>query len=226
MKKLILITIASIASVFAFAQENKNIQSEASNNAQQEQTIAVESNFTSFGNNWVEAGMGLAFQTDTGLIGYAKGNYNVFNKEEFNVDVMGTASYADMHNQVFGLTASVVPSYKFYTYKGIDITFFGNVDLGYGTFWVQNDGYSHVSYALGAGVEFSYQKVFVKPFYNWVNYEPFSDYDVVRNHIVGVEIGVNVEDNIATVVSYNHWFVNDYTFDNEDRVMFGIRYMF
>ena len=34
----------------AFAQENKNIQSEASNNAQQEQTIAVESNFTSFGN--------------------------------------------------------------------------------------------------------------------------------------------------------------------------------
>jgi len=226
MKRFITILIVSIASVFAFAQENKSVQAETTSNAQQEQTIVAEKNFTSFGNNWIEAGMGLAFQTDTGLIGYAKGNYNVFNKEEFNVDVMGTASYADMHNQIFGLTASVVPSYKFYTYKGIDITFYGNVDIGYGTFWIQGDGYSQVSYALGTGVEFSYQNVFVKPFYNWVNYEPFSDYDTVRNHVVGVELGINMEDNIALVLSYNHWFVNDYTFDNEDRVMFGLRYGF
>lgn len=226
MKKLILITIASVASVFAFAQGNKNVQSEANGNAQQEQTATVVNNFTSFGNNWVEAGLGFAFQTDTGLIGYAKGNYNIFNKDTFNVDVTGGASYMDMHNQVFNLNASIVPSYKLYTYKGIDITFYGNVDMGYGTFWVQNDGYSHISYAIGAGVEFAYQKLFVKPFYNWVNYELFSNYDTVRNHVVGVELGLQVTDNIATIASYSHWFVNANAFDNEDRMTIGVRYLF
>lgn len=224
MKKLITLITMIAAGAIAFAQTN-NTQVAAATTTQS--AVEAEPNFTSIGVSWVEAGMGFAFQTDTGLIGYVGGNYNLFTKDEFMIDLGATAAYTDMSTQVFDIAASIKPAYKFYTYKGVDITFVGNVDVGYGTMWIDDDGYSMVSYALGCGVEFSYQKYFAKPFYNWVNYEAFSDYDVVRNHVAGIELGMKVTDNIAVVTQYSHWFVdNNRTSDNEDRLTFGVRYLF
>lgn len=227
MKKFIL-TILAIATVstLAFAAEKSNASKQEA--APQNVAAEAQSNFTSIGNNWVGAGFGFAFQTDTGLIGYAEGQYAVWSKDEFALDVRGNAEYADMTTQTFNLGIDALPSYKFYTYKGIDIAVFADVGVGYGTLWYESDGYSMISYRLGTGVEFSYQNIYVRPSYTWVNYDPFNDYNTVSNHVVGVEAGWKLADKWVLTGTYSHWFSEDINSlrDNEDRLTVGVRYLF
>ena len=236
MKKVITIMSMFVIATFAFSQTQSGTQAavktaginQAASTAKDSETQTTVENFTSIGNNWVGAGMGFAWQTDTGILGYAEGQYNVYNLNEFNVDLRALAEYTDMSSQTFNLGIDVLPSYKFYNYKGVDMAVFATAGVGYGTVWYDSDGYSMISYKIGAGLEFSYDSVYLRPFYNWVNYDPFNGYSTIRNHVVGIEAGGNVDTNWVVVVSYSHWFAEtEYNIkDNEDRMTFGVRYLF
>lgn len=223
MKKIIAyITMFTAIAVFGQNQS----QQKAENTVVNEESVS--SNFSSLGSNWIGAGMGVAFQTNTGILGYAEGQYNLLKIEDFNLDFKGSAEYADMTTQTFNLGVEIQPSYKVYNFRGIDISVLTNVGIGYGSLWYDDDANSMVSYKLGTGVEFAYESIYIKPTYSWVNYDPFGDYNTVSNHVVGVEVAWKVSDNWAATANYSHWFAEDVQLnrDNEDRIMFGIRYLF
>lgn len=223
MKKIIAY-ITMFAAIAVFGQNQSQQKSE--NAATTEESVS--SNFSSLGNNWIGAGMGVAFQTDTGILGYAEGQYNLLKIEDFNLDFKGSAEYADMTTQTFNFGVEIQPSYKVYNFRGIDISVLTNVGIGYGSLWYDDDANSMVSYKLGTGIEFAYEGIYIKPTYSWVNYDPFGDYNTVSNHVVGVEVAWKVSDNWAATANYSHWFAEDVQLnrDNEDRIMFGIRYLF
>lgn len=230
MRKIIAIMVMfGMAINFAFSQTSIETKSTETNKVVAAESKQIETqNFTSIGTNWVGAGMGFAFQTDTGILGYVEGQYNVYKFNDFNLDLRAGAEYSDMSSQTFNIGIDVLPSYTFYNYKGVDMAVFADVGVGYGTLWYDSDGYSMISYKLGVGMEFSYDCVYARPFYNWVNYDPFNDYSTIRNHVVGIELGWNFHENWAAVVSYSHWFAEDeYSVDdNEDRLTFGVRVSF
>lgn len=223
MKKIIAyVTMFTAIAVFGQNQSQQKAENVATNEE------SVSSNFSSLGNNWIGAGMGVAFQTDTGILGYAEGQYNLLKIEDFNLDFKGSAEYADMTTQIFNFGVEIQPSYKVYNFRGIDISVLTDVGIGYGSLWYDDDAYSMVSYKLGTGVEFAYENIYVKPTYSWVNYDAFGDYNTVSNHVVGVEVAWKVSENWAATANYSHWFAEDVQLnrDNEDRIMFGIRYLF
>ena len=223
MKKIIAY-ITMFAAIAVFGQQQSQQKSETA--IAEEESLG--STFTSLGNNWVGVGAGVAFQTDTGVLGYVNGQYNLLKIEEFNLDLKGSAEYADMTTQTFNFGVEVQPSYKICNFRGVDISALTNVGIGYGSLWYDDTAYSMVSYKLGTGLEFSFYGIYIQPTDSWVNYDAFGDYNTVSNHVFGIEIAWQVSDNWAVTANYSHWFAEDVQLneDNEDRIMFGIRYLF
>lgn len=231
-------TIA-FASIFAFAQtENKAVVQQTQTTAQTDKadanvTPARVKNNTSLGVNYAGAGMSLTFVDGTnGMTGYVEGNYNVFknNTEKFAVDIYGNVSYSDISVQNFGFDVSVIPSYNVYTCPcGADVKVFTDVGIGYGSTWfgsTRDDLKSSLTYHVGAGVELSYNIVYLKPYYSYMNIEPFNSYDTISFNQLGIEAGVAVTEKVDVIGGYYRSFADTKYIDDEDVIFAGIRYKF
>lgn len=202
--------------------------------AQTAEDVKTDKNYTSLNTEYIEAGLNLAFQTDTGLGAYAKWNGILVDRMEngFATDIQFGVSYLNMHFQTLNVEGAVIPSYKI-SNAGIDYTFFGAVELGYGSIWddpTKNNDVSDLAYGLRAGVEISVWGMYLKPYYRWTTYERFGDYSTITNHGVGVEwayVLPEVSVPVAIVIGYEHVFSTyERVYDDEDRITFGVRYHF
>jgi hypothetical protein len=196
--------------------------------------VKTDKNYTSFNSDYIEAGITAAFQTDTGLGGYALWNGIIIDRMDngFAMDMKFGVSYLSMHHQILNVNGAVIPSYKI-SKGGIDYTFFGAVELGYGSIWddpTKGNDVSDIAYGLSTGVEISVWGMYLKPFYRWTNYDRFEGYSTITNHGVGLEWSYVIPEMsvpVAIVVGYEHVFsTNEKMFDNEDRITFGLRYHF
>lgn len=254
MKKIITtIIVLAFAGLSVSAQNNANVQTKVNNTpavsvpaqtvaktetkaeAKTAEDVKTDKNYTSFNSDYIEAGFTAAFQTDTGMGAYAKFNGVLIDRMDngFATDIQLGGSYLNMHFQTMNINAAVIPSYKI-SKGGIDYTFFGAVELGYGSIWDDpedsNSDVSDLAYGLSTGVEISVWGMYLKPFYRWTNYERFGDYSTITNHGVGVEWAYVIPEMsvpVAIVVGYEHVFsTHNKVFDNEDRITFGVRYHF
>lgn len=254
MKKIIIsIIVLAIAGFSVSAQNSANVQTKVNNTptvsvpaqtvaktetkaeAKTAEDVKTDKNYTSFNSDYIEAGFIAAFQTDTGMGAYAKFNGVLIDRMDngFATDIQLGGSYLNMHFQTMNINAAVIPSYKI-SKGGIDYTFFGAVELGYGSIWDDpedsNSDVSDLAYGLSTGVEISVWGMYLKPFYRWTNYERFGNYSTITNHSVGVELAYVIPEMtvpVAVVVGYEHVFsTHDKVFDNEDRITFGVRYHF
>jgi hypothetical protein len=254
MKKIITsIIVLAFAGLSVSAQNNANVQTKVNNNtpavsapsqtvaktetkaeAKTAEDVKTDKNYTSFNSDYIEAGITAAFQTDTGLGGYALWNGIIIDRMDngFAMDMKFGVSYLSMHHQILNINGAVIPSYKI-SKGGIDYTFFGAVELGYGSIWndtTKGNDVSDIAYGLSTGVEISVWGMYLKPFYRWTNYDRFEGYSTITNHGVGVEWSYVIPEMsvpVAIVVGYEHVFsTNEKMFDNEDRITFGLRYHF
>jgi hypothetical protein len=222
------------AAVSAPAQNNTLITKEVKAEAQTAEDVKTDKNYTSFNSDYIEAGITAAFQTDTGIGGYALWNGIIIDRMDngFAMDMKFGGSYLSMHHQILNVNGAVIPSYKI-SKGGIDYTFFGAVELGYGSIWddpTKGNDVSDIAYGLSTGVEISVWGMYLKPFYRWTNYDRFEGYSTITNHGVGLEWSYVIPEMsvpVAIVVGYEHVFsTNEKMFDNEDRITFGLRYHF
>lgn len=253
MKKIITsIIVLAFAGLSVSAQNSANVQTkvnttpavsapsqtvaktETKAEAKTAEDVNTDKNYTSFNSDYIEAGITAAFQTDTGIGGYALWNGIIVDRMDngFAMDMKFGVSYLSMHHQILNVNGAVIPSYKI-SKGGIDYTFFGAVELGYGSIWddpTKGNDVSDIAYGLSTGVEISVWGMYVKPFYRWTNYERFGDYSTITNHGVGLEWSYVIPEMsvpVAIVVGYEHVFsTNEKMFDNEDRITFGLRYHF
>lgn len=254
MKKIIIsIIVLAFAGLSVSAQNNANVQTKVNNNtpavsapsqtvaktetkaeAKTAEEVKTDKNYTSFNSDYIEAGITAAFQTDTGLGGYALWNGIIIDRMDngFAMDMKFGGSYLSMHHQILNVNGAVIPSYKI-SKGGIDYTFFGAVELGYGSIWddpTKGNDVSDIAYGLSTGVEISVWGMYLKPFYRWTNYDRFEGYSTITNHGVGLEWSYVIPEMsvpVAIVVGYEHVFsTNEEMFDNEDRITFGLRYHF
>jgi hypothetical protein len=254
MKKIITsIIVLAFAGLSVSAQNSANVQTKVNNNtpavsapsqtvaktetkaeAKTAEDVKTDKNYTSFNSDYIEAGITAAFQTDTGLGGYALWNGIIIDRMDngFAMDMKFGGSYLSMHHQILNVNGAVIPSYKI-SKGGIDYTFFGAVELGYGSIWddpTKGNDVSDIAYGLSTGVEISVWGMYLKPFYRWTNYDRFEGYSTITNHGVGIEWSYVIPEMsvpVAIVVGYEHVFsTNEKMFDNEDRITFGLRYHF
>lgn len=254
MKKIITsIIVLAFAGFSVSAQNSANVQTKVNNNtpavsapsqtvaktetkaeAKTAEDVKTDKNYTSFNSDYIEAGITAAFQTDTGLGGYALWNGIIIDRMDngFAMDMKFGVSYLSMHHQILNVNGAVIPSYKI-SKGGIDYTFFGAVELGYGSIWddpTKGNDVSDIAYGLSTGVEISVWGMYLKPFYRWTNYDRFEGYSTITNHGVGLEWSYVIPEMsvpVAIVVGYEHVFsTNEEMFDNEDRITFGLRYHF
>ena len=242
MKKVLVFVVASLFGAMVYAQTNTvavttaTTQTQVQSQPQQTIVIPVEAekyqNFSSFGNDWIEAGFGVSLTGDTGMTGYIDGNVSMVERMEngFALDGGLGVTYLDMHNRTLTTDATIIPSYYIGKVGIVDVTGFANVLAGYGSI---NEDESTFRYGAGVGVEFSMGDIYIAPYYNWINYECFDG--TITTHAVGGEVGLRIpqsEDGLedvdmAIILNYSHVFSNAKgLYDAQDMITVRLRVIF